>query len=216
MGWRTLAQSASSVEIHPITIDLRGAYIGMGTIRYAIIGCGVVARKHLKGARYHQNKRRTLEIVAAVDTRPGAAEKIFAAAGFNAKEIARLAIYEDYQKMLSEVRPDLVVITTPSGSHASISLAALAAGAHVLIEKPLTLSLEQADEILEVARKATERWPWAIFTVSSLWCRLFGPISCQAVLAKCSMVMSKCAGAMHRRIMTRLPGAEHGLRMAVP
>ncbi|MDD2457994.1 MAG: Gfo/Idh/MocA family oxidoreductase [Eubacteriales bacterium] len=129
----------------------------MGTIRYAIIGCGVVARKHLKGARYHQNKRRTLEIVAAVDTRPGAAEKIFAAAGFNAKEIARLAIYEDYQKMLSEVRPDLVVITTPSGSHASISLAALAAGAHVLIEKPLTLSLEQADEILEVARKSNRK-----------------------------------------------------------
>jgi len=125
----------------------------MGTIRYAIIGCGVVARKHLKGARYHQNKRRSLEVVAAVDTRPGAAEKILQAAGFTAKEIAGIAIYEDYQKMLSEVRPDLVVITTPSGSHAAISLDALAAGAHVLIEKPLTLSLEQADEILELARK---------------------------------------------------------------
>ncbi|NCC83427.1 MAG: Gfo/Idh/MocA family oxidoreductase [Clostridia bacterium] len=125
----------------------------MGTIRYAIIGCGVVARKHLKGARYHQNRRRSLEVVAAVDTRPGAAQKILQAAGFKAKEIAGIAIYEDYQKMLSEVRPDLVVITTPSGSHAAISLAALAAGAHVLIEKPLTLSLEQADEILEVARK---------------------------------------------------------------
>lgn len=59
--------------------------------------------------------------------------------------------------MLSEVRPDLVVITTPSGSHASISLAALAAGAHVLIEKPLTLSLEQADEILEASRKSNRK-----------------------------------------------------------
>lgn len=124
----------------------------MGTIRYAIIGCGVVARKHLKGARYHQNKLGSLEIVAAVDTRPGAAEKILRAAGFTPREMARIALYDDYQKMLAELRPDLVVITTPSGSHAAISLAALAAGAHVLIEKPLTLSLEQADQILELAR----------------------------------------------------------------
>lgn len=124
----------------------------MGTIRYAIIGCGVVARKHLKGARYHQNKLGSLEIVAAVDTRPGAAEKILRAAGVTPREMARIALYDDYQKMLAELRPDLVVITTPSGSHAAISLAALAAGAHVLIEKPLTLSLEQADQILELAR----------------------------------------------------------------
>lgn len=124
----------------------------MERLKYAIIGCGVVARKHLKGARYHQNSRQTIEVVAAVDTRPGAAEKMLQSAGFDEKEISKIRIFSDYQEMLAEVKPDVVAITTPSGSHAAIGLAAIDTGAHVLIEKPLTLSLREADEILERAR----------------------------------------------------------------
>lgn len=124
----------------------------MEKLKYAIIGCGVVAKKHLKGARYHQNSRQTIQVVAAVDTRPGAAEKMLQTAGYTANEISAIRIFADYREMLAQVQPDLVAITTPSGSHAAIGLAAIEAGAHVLIEKPLTLSLKEADEILEQAR----------------------------------------------------------------
>lgn len=129
----------------------------MEKLKYAIIGCGVVAKKHLKGARYHQNQQGTIEVVAAVDTRPGAAEKMLQSAGFTAAEIARIRIFADDTEMLSAVQPDLVAITTPSGSHAAISLRAIEAGAHVLIEKPLTLSLPEAEQILKRAAELGRR-----------------------------------------------------------
>jgi len=53
--------------------------------------------------------------------------------------------------MLREARPELVAITTPSGSHFSVAMAALEAGAHVLVEKPLTLDLGEAGTLLETA-----------------------------------------------------------------
>jgi len=102
------------------------------------------------------------------------------------------------------------VITTPSGSHASISLAALAAGAHVLIEKPLTLSLEQADEILEASRKSNRK-----VAVGHIY-RFFPLVQTiradilSGHLAGCFMGMSKFAGVMARNIMTRQPGAGLG------
>ena len=129
----------------------------MEKLKYAIIGCGVVAKKHLKGARYYQNQRGSIEIVAAVDTRLGAAEKMLQAAGFTAAEIARIRIFADDVEMLAAVQPDLVAITTPSGSHAAISLRAIEAGAHVLIEKPLTLSLPEAEQILTRAAQLGRR-----------------------------------------------------------
>ncbi len=125
--------------------------IYMQQLKYALIGCGVVARKHLKAARYYQRDRQLIEIVAVVDTRPGAPLAMLQKAGFKPGEIERIRIYTDYQEMLGKEKPDLVAITTPSGSHAVISLAALEAGAHVLVEKPLTLSLAEADQILDLA-----------------------------------------------------------------
>lgn len=123
----------------------------MQPLKYALIGCGVVAKKHLKAARYFQNVRREIIIAAVVDTRPDAPAAILRQAGFQPAEIARIRTYQDYPTMLAAEQPDLVAITTPSGSHAAISLAVIEAGAHVLIEKPLTLSLPEADQILAAA-----------------------------------------------------------------
>lgn len=125
----------------------------MQKLKYALVGCGVVAKKHLKGARYQQNHRGTLKIVAVVDTRPGAAEKMLLMAGFSEQEIAGIHIYADDKEMLEQEKPDLVAITTPSGTHAAISLRAIESGAHVLIEKPLTLSLPEAQMILNQAQE---------------------------------------------------------------
>ncbi|MDD2534208.1 MAG: Gfo/Idh/MocA family oxidoreductase [Eubacteriales bacterium] len=129
----------------------------MDKLKYAIIGCGIVAKKHLKGARYHQNQRGTIQVVAAVDTRPGAAVQMLKSAGFSDREIASIKLFADDREMLAAVKPDLVAITTPSGSHAAISLRAIEAGAHVLIEKPLTLSLPEAQMILKRANELDRR-----------------------------------------------------------
>ncbi len=62
--------------------------------------------------------------------------------------------YESLSELLEQARPELVVIATPPGSHAELCVQSLAAGAHVLCEKPFVESLDDADAVLEVARAA--------------------------------------------------------------
>jgi UDP-N-acetyl-2-amino-2-deoxyglucuronate dehydrogenase len=121
----------------------------MTVLKYALIGCGKVAVKHLKAARFH---RCDLQLSALVDTRPDAAAALLAICGYSAVEAAAIPVYPGVQAMLEAIRPDLVAITTPSGSHFAIASLSIAAGAHVLVEKPLTLSLDEADRLLAAAR----------------------------------------------------------------
>lgn len=67
-----------------------------------------------------------------------------AAARFN------IPVFEEFEAMLGS-RPDLVIIGTPPQSHASYCLRSLAAGAHVICEKPFVSSLEEADQVLAAA-----------------------------------------------------------------
>ncbi len=62
-------------------------------------------------------------------------------------------IYDDSAEMLREAKPELVVIATPVASHAALARAALEACAHVLIEKPMTASVREGEELLEAADK---------------------------------------------------------------
>ncbi len=113
-------------------------------LRCAIVGCGKVAAKHLKAIR-HLDK--TLRLAGLVDTRPEAARSLLAQARIRAS----VPVYQDLAALLAADKPDLVAITTPSGTHYRLARQALLAGAHVLVEKPLTLSLEEADDLLALA-----------------------------------------------------------------
>lgn len=121
----------------------------MTVLKFALIGCGKVAIKHLKAVQYHH---RDLQLTALVDTQPAAAAALLAKCGFSARDAAAIPVFADVQTMLDTIRPDLVAITTPSGSHFPIGSAAIAAGAHVLIEKPLTLSLPESEQLLAAAK----------------------------------------------------------------
>lgn len=125
----------------------------MKKMKYALIGCGKVAAKHLKAALYQCRKLNTIEIAALVDTREGAAEDLMDSVGVPKRLRTGIRVYKDYAQMLEEVKPDLTAITTPSGSHAVIGLKAIAAGSHILLEKPLTLSLAEADQLLAAANE---------------------------------------------------------------
>lgn len=120
----------------------------MPELKFALIGCGKVAVKHLKAVRYH---RKSLLLSALVDSRPDVAGPVLQAAGFSEREIAAVPVFPDTESMLAAVQPDLVAITTPSGTHFLIAGAAISSGAHVLIEKPLTLSLTEAAQLLTMA-----------------------------------------------------------------
>ncbi len=119
----------------------------MSLLKYALIGCGRISPNHIEAAK---NNSDHLNIVALADINQSAMdEKI---QKFNLSPSIRT--YTDYREMLERESPDLVAIATPSGLHATIALDALAAGAHVIIEKPIALSIHDANLIIAAGRKA--------------------------------------------------------------
>ncbi|MBE6933599.1 MAG: Gfo/Idh/MocA family oxidoreductase [Ruminococcaceae bacterium] len=107
-------------------------------MKYALIGCGRIAVNHIKAAL--NNK---LEIAAVCDVLP---EKMTALLG--KYELTGIAQYTDYKEMLDAVQPELVSIATESGIHAEIALACIDRGIHVIIEKPMAMSISDANEII--------------------------------------------------------------------
>ena len=110
-------------------------------MKYALIGCGRIAVNHMKAAL---NNR--LEIVAVCDVLPEAMEALLAKYGLEKEE--NIHRYTDYKELLAAERPTLASIATESGSHARIALDCIDAGVNVIIEKPMAMSMADAEEIV--------------------------------------------------------------------
>lgn len=116
-------------------------------IKYALIGCGRIAPNHIAAAWGNQEK---LEIAAVCDILPEHCEKVLAQLPEGVR--AGVKRYSDYREMLSEIQPELVAIATESGKHAQIALDCISAGCNVIIEKPIALSIADADAIITAAK----------------------------------------------------------------
>ena len=112
-------------------------------MRYALIGCGRISPNHIAAA-----KANGLEFVAICDINPHAMhDKILKF------ELDPIHTYTDYKELLEKEKPELVAICTESGKHAAIALDCIDAGCNVIIEKPIALSLKDADEIIRRGRE---------------------------------------------------------------
>ncbi|HKZ74720.1 MAG TPA: Gfo/Idh/MocA family oxidoreductase [Steroidobacteraceae bacterium] len=111
----------------------------METIRAAVVGVGYLGRFHAQ--KYAQAAGCSL--VAVVDPSSEARERV-------AQEVGARAA-ADYRELLGSV--DAVSVVTPTPSHFDIARAFLEAGAHVLVEKPITDTAEQARELIRIARE---------------------------------------------------------------
>lgn len=109
---------------------------------FGIIGCGVIAHFHARAIA----DIRGAKLVACYDTMPAAADKLAEATGCKA--------YHDLRAMLADPAVDVVTIGTPSGAHLEPALAAARAGKHLIIEKPLEITLQRCDKIIEACDKA--------------------------------------------------------------
>ena len=116
----------------------------MQVLRYALIGCGRISPNHLMAA-----KENNLNIVALCDIIPASMADKIAKCGLPVD----IKQYTDYKQMLEEEDLDLVAIATESGKHAAIALDCIERGIHVIIEKPIALSLEDADAIISAAER---------------------------------------------------------------
>jgi predicted dehydrogenase len=111
-------------------------------LRVAVIGAGDMGVRHLRG---WQNAG--TEIVAVVDDVPSRLEAL----GATLQPSTRF--YNDYKTAISEARPNVVSVCIPTAFHAPVSLYAIEHGAHVLCEKPIALTLEDADAMIEAAKR---------------------------------------------------------------
>lgn len=67
--------------------------------------------------------------------------------------LAGASLHTDYQSALAELKPDIVSINTLSDTHAEFAIAAMEAGAHVFVEKPLAETVADAEQVIETARR---------------------------------------------------------------
>lgn len=115
-------------------------------MRYALIGCGRIATNHVKAATNNE-----LEIVAVCDVLPEKMEAILEK--HELLEDTSIKKYMDYKEMIEVEKPELVSIATESGSHAEIALYCIERGVNVIIEKPMAMSIEDADKIIKLAEE---------------------------------------------------------------
>lgn len=109
---------------------------------FALIGCGMVGHHHITAINGVPKGR----LVALCDVRQEVAQSFGQEAG--------VPCYTDYHQMLEQPGVDIVNICTPSGLHLEPALACIAAGKHVVIEKPLEITLDRCDRLIAAADKA--------------------------------------------------------------
>jgi UDP-N-acetyl-2-amino-2-deoxyglucuronate dehydrogenase len=110
--------------------------------RIALIGCGRISKNHFEAIDQIDG----LELVAVCDSDSERAEQAGKQWG--------VPHYTSYEKMLKESKADIVTIATPSGLHAEQGIEAASAGKHVVMEKPMAISLTGADSLVHACDKA--------------------------------------------------------------
>ncbi|MCM3175585.1 MULTISPECIES: Gfo/Idh/MocA family protein [Paenibacillus] len=114
----------------------------MSKIKVAVFGCGAIAeRRHIP--EYADNEH--VELVAFADPIVERAEKMAETYGGKA--------YSSYEELLANETVDAVSVCTPNYLHAPMAIAAANAGKHVLVEKPMAVSTEEGEQMIEAAKK---------------------------------------------------------------
>lgn len=112
----------------------------MDTISIGLIGAGLIGRKHLKKIAEHADFALAgiadLDVEAASAQSPGA------------------RVFADYRQLLDEAKPDAVIIASPNQLHAESGIECARRGIHILVEKPVTDTLDAAATLIAEVRQA--------------------------------------------------------------
>ena len=114
----------------------------MEPLNFAIVGAGNIGHTHAEAITHIPDARVTVVCNRGAE------------AGRSLAQLHAADWMPHYEDAVQRPDVDVVSICTPSGSHAEIAVAAAAAGKHLLVEKPLDITLERVDQILSAARQA--------------------------------------------------------------
>jgi UDP-N-acetyl-2-amino-2-deoxyglucuronate dehydrogenase len=109
-------------------------------MKYALIGCGRIAKSHVQAAIHN-----SLEIVAICDIEIEKTHEL--SAMFS--ELKNVHCFKDYKAMIDNIEIDLIAIATPNNSHAPIAIQCMQKGIHVIIEKPVAITIDDYKTLLK-------------------------------------------------------------------
>lgn len=116
----------------------------MGSVRIGVIGCGYWGPNHIRN--FSALRGAGAEMAVAADRDPARLDHI-------AENYPWVRLVRDAEEVIADPDVDAVVVATPVHTHYPLAQAALAAGKHVLIEKPFVTEVEQADELVARAER---------------------------------------------------------------
>jgi predicted dehydrogenase len=117
-------------------------------IRILVVGCGHMGVSH---ARAYDKMSADFEIVGLVSRGPASRQKL------NAELGGRYVEFSDYTEALAQTKPDAVCISTYAETHAAYAIAAMEAGAHVFLEKPVADTLVDCERVIAVAQRLNRK-----------------------------------------------------------
>jgi len=130
---------AEAVDAYRGILDAEG--IRNRQIRVAVVGAGNIGKFHAAALQGVSESH----LIAICDNVPEAAESL--------AEKMHVAAHTDFNELIARPDLDAIHICTPSGLHGEAAVAAANAGKHVLVEKPMEITLEKADAMIEAARE---------------------------------------------------------------
>jgi predicted dehydrogenase len=116
------------------------------TLKVVVIGCGNMGSSHARA--YHRLEG--FELVGLVDRNPVARARL-------AQELGGIAEFGSMEAALAAARPHAVAVCTYPETHRDLTIQALTSGLHVFVEKPIALTVEEAQEIAAVAQKTGKK-----------------------------------------------------------
>ncbi len=158
-------------------------------IRIGLIGAGFIGRNHFN---QHEKLSSRARVVALCDVEPDRRSGDWSKVGGNVadtkgtkRDLGNIRQYADWRELIADREVDLVDICIPTYLHAEIAIAALKAGKHVLCEKPMALTVEDCDRMLEAARNAKGKfmiaqvirfWPECVYLREAIEQKRYGAL----------------------------------------
>lgn len=115
----------------------------MKKIRFAIYGCGMIANIHATAI----NEIKNADLIGAGDIKEEFAARFAEKYG--------IKTFPDYESLIHSDEIDAICICTPSGTHANLAIEAINCGKNVVLEKPMAITVEECDRIVEACEKST-------------------------------------------------------------
>jgi len=124
-------------------------------VKIGFVGCGGISHSHV--ARLSLLEQGEAEIKGLCDTNPENAKRLMKRVNrfrnIAPEPLTEKSIYTDYSRMLSELNLEAIIVCTPHVLHYEHVMAGLKRGLHVFVEKPMAISISQAEEMRDTAEK---------------------------------------------------------------